>query len=303
MSNSEQVKQPKDKMASEKKYETLDLTGPLTPSSMSSSVCYPYVTEDIPNEEAYQNLIMLMFRFPNRDIYLYQERNGARNRIILEAEKRGDIEFGVTEFFHYKYPNSRKDFMHLEVRDGNYEYEWQKEIAEKSPMYIRTILHLSVNKRLEIESWHKVQMEEVFRRKFAEAASIYDVFISYSSVDSTEAHRLYEAVKERGGKPFLAAKDINPGDYFADKIRDALTGSKELWLLVSPTSLRSDWVLSEWGAAWALKKTIIPILHRCAATDLPDRLRGLHCIDFYRYQELIDKKTWGSSSSKKDHQL
>jgi TIR domain len=68
-------------------------------------------------------------------------------------------------------------------------------------------------------------------------------------------------------------------------------------LLVSPTSLKSDWVLTEWGAAWALGKKIVPILHRCSPEQLPDRIRRLQCVDFYKYSELIARIFSGALES------
>lgn len=116
---------------------------------------------------------------------------------------------------------------------------------------------------------------------------VYDVFLSYASADQQEANSLYEAILQARGKIFLAAKTLKPGDDFAEEIRKALWAARELWLLVSPNSLNSDWVISEWGAAWVLQKRIVPILHRCRPEELPDRIRRLHCIDFYKYPELI----------------
>ena len=85
----------------------------------------------------------------------------------------------------------------------------------------------------------------------------------------------------------MAEKSIQPGHDFAEEIRRSLKGSREVWLLVSPASLNSEWVTTEWGAAWALEKKIIPILFRCDIDALPARLKGLQCIDFHRYDELF----------------
>jgi TIR domain-containing protein len=117
----------------------------------------------------------------------------------------------------------------------------------------------------------------------------FDVFVSYSSVDQEQATLLSNAIDAAGRKAFLSAKDLKPGDDFAEEIRSRLINSRELWLLVSPNSLKSEWVLTEWGAAWVLGKRIIPILHRCKPDDLPDRIRKLHCIDFYKYPDLIKR--------------
>jgi len=58
----------------------------------------------------------------------------------------------------------------------------------------------------------------------------------------------------------------------------------------SPSSLKSGWATTEWGAAWVLEKKIIPILHQCSVDELPERLKRLHCIDLYRIKEHIDDK-------------
>src|ERR1051325_10108199 len=68
-----------------------------------------------------------------------------------------------------------------------------------------------------------------------------DVFLSYASADQQEANLLFDAIINAGGKVFLAAKSLRPGDDFAEEIRKALWASHQLWLLVSPNSLRSDW--------------------------------------------------------------
>ena len=116
----------------------------------------------------------------------------------------------------------------------------------------------------------------------------YEVFISYSDKDREEAEAIHAALAARGYPAFLAAKSLKPGDDFANKIREALLASKRLWLLVSPNSAKSDWVLTEWGAAWVLGLTIVPILLRCDSSGLPDRLRQLQAIDYHKYPTLVD---------------
>jgi hypothetical protein len=124
-------------------------------------------------------------------------------------------------------------------------------------------------------------------RREMESENILDVFLSYSSVDRQEANEIYEAIKNAGGRVFISEKDLNPGEDFAEEVRNAISSSRELWLLVSPNSIKSDWVISEWGAAWVLRKKIVPILHSCRPEDLPDRIRRLQCIDFYKYLDLV----------------
>jgi hypothetical protein len=117
----------------------------------------------------------------------------------------------------------------------------------------------------------------------------FDVFISFSSEDGEEANQLYQSIVAAGGRAFLSMKQISPGHDFSEEIRAALRSSGELWLLVSPNSLKKEWVLTEWGAAWVLKKKIIPILHRCAPDSLPLRLRSLQAVDFYKHSKLVEE--------------
>ena len=117
----------------------------------------------------------------------------------------------------------------------------------------------------------------------------FDVFLSYSSLDKDEAREIDSAVRQKSKTCFLAEKTLKPGDLFKDKIRDALTGSRQVWILVSPKSIKSDWVQREVAAAWALKKRIVPILLRCSSADLPEILSDTHAIDFHKVASLISE--------------
>jgi hypothetical protein len=193
-------------------------------------------------------------------------------------------------------PDSLPDFKH----------HIERNVSRFSTKFIPTIMEdLEVARELSLQSVgteidllvhslkNKIDSVKTDKNKTDEQFK-YDVFLSYASKDNQEALKIYEAIEQIGGKAFLSEKTIKPGDDFAEKIRRALQESKELWLLVSPDSVKSEWVISEWGAAWVLDRKIIPILHRCDVNSLPDRLRKLHCIDYYKFDELI-KNTFSDS--------
>jgi hypothetical protein len=115
----------------------------------------------------------------------------------------------------------------------------------------------------------------------------YDVFISYSISNAAEASELEATLNKSGLTCFLAEKSVLPGEVFDERIRDALLESKVVCFLATPDSLGSEWVVTEWGAAWALAKPLIPVLLRCAPKDLPDRLRKHDCVDFHRVSDLL----------------
>jgi len=118
----------------------------------------------------------------------------------------------------------------------------------------------------------------------------YDVFLSYASQETNEARIIYDLIVAAGGKAFLSKKDLKAGEDFAESIRMALISSAELWLLLSPNSLKSEWVASESGAAWGLGKPIIPILFQCKAEQAPERIRRLQCIEFYGCEKMIEQR-------------
>ncbi len=119
--------------------------------------------------------------------------------------------------------------------------------------------------------------------------SHYDVFLSYSGLDEQDAHSLFEQMETDGFKVYFAKKSLQAGDSFSEEIRQALIRSSELWVLITPNSLASEWVTTEWGAGWALGKRIVPILLRCEKQQLPDRLRALHCIDYHDYRRALEQ--------------
>lgn len=117
----------------------------------------------------------------------------------------------------------------------------------------------------------------------------FDLFVSYASADLPEAEALSATFERRGLGCFLAAKDLSGGDEFAETIRQALINSAEVCILLTPESLKSQWVITEWGAAWALRKRITPILLRSTPDQLPERLKRLQCVDYHNVKEFVSQ--------------
>jgi hypothetical protein len=70
-------------------------------------------------------------------------------------------------------------------------------------------------------------------------------------------------------------------------IRQGLLNSRELAVLATSESLGSEWVKTEWGAAWVLGRLITPIILRLNPRDLPDRLKQRQWIDFHKYVDFL----------------
>lgn len=117
----------------------------------------------------------------------------------------------------------------------------------------------------------------------------YDVFLSYAAPDDSFARTLVERAEGQGLTVFFAPKSLQFGINFSDEIRGALMASRELWVLMTPQVMGSEWATTEWGAAWALKKLIVPILLRVSPDQLPERLRVVHAVDYHKVEDLLSQ--------------
>jgi len=119
----------------------------------------------------------------------------------------------------------------------------------------------------------------VKRRK---AKKEYIIFISHSSKDAWIARTIAEKISALGATPWLDVKDLHGGDVLGEKIRQGIEACHEAIVLVSPDSLKSQWVLFESGAVWGLKKRLTPVLHGVSHEALSPikELKALELNDF-----------------------
>ena len=88
----------------------------------------------------------------------------------------------------------------------------------------------------------------------------YDVFISYSSVNTVEAEKVCYELEEVGYKCWYAPRDILPSQAYPEQIIRGIKSAKYFVLLHSKDSTVSRYVVREVTKALSLEKIIIPIL-------------------------------------------
>lgn len=107
------------------------------------------------------------------------------------------------------------------------------------------------------------------------------IFISYSLQDAQRSEQVARSLEEIGLKPWLARREVRPGESFVERIDDALTDASYVVLLVSRASMASSWVKKEWMSALARKEvTLVPV--RLDETPLPALLSDVLAVDFTR---------------------
>ena len=88
------------------------------------------------------------------------------------------------------------------------------------------------------------------------------VFISHSDLDMIAARKLRNLLVQRANADVFTTEELSAGEKWEDKLRKELSSADVVVALLTPTSVHSNWVLHEIGAAWALGKTIIPVITR-----------------------------------------
>jgi len=91
---------------------------------------------------------------------------------------------------------------------------------------------------------------------------MFNIFISYSSEDIINVNVLKKQIEESGNDidVFVGENDIRPSENYLNRISSEIKQCDLFILFWSENSKKSDWVNQEIGHAYALNKTILPII-------------------------------------------
>jgi len=138
----------------------------IPPSSIKESKHYEFENGDFKSEADIDHLIQLMFDESESLFYYFTEKGkGITDDLLKKAKENGSIIMNETDLFYYRHPKNKRDFVKIEVRDGNFDREWEKDLVENSPMFMRIKLNLSNRKRTELQTLLKISMEDAIRNK------------------------------------------------------------------------------------------------------------------------------------------
>jgi hypothetical protein len=130
----------------------------ITPSKINKSAFHVIEENDIADEKALQHLLLCLFDFPERSFYYFHEKGRPIGVWIARARDGGQLLLNETEFFYYRHPNFQGDYIRIKPRNA-YAFEWEGEIVEKGPMFLRTKLELTPRMRRQMEVEHKIIIE------------------------------------------------------------------------------------------------------------------------------------------------
>jgi len=87
-----------------------------------------------------------------------------------------------------------------------------------------------------------------------------NIFISYSHIDIEVAKKIEDILVKFSITYFLDIKDIEWGNSIGEEIKSNLKNASHLLVILSPASLKSQWVTFEIATALALEKKVLPFL-------------------------------------------
>src|ERR1035437_9630748 len=127
----------------------------LSPNKITISAEHVFEANEVHSASNITQICRWIFNYPERKFYLFLIEGIKENRdLIYDIEKNG-ILAPTTERHFYKHPsNHPKDF--IRIHPNEIEFDWEKEIVQKEPEYIRLELNLSERKRRELEIEEKI---------------------------------------------------------------------------------------------------------------------------------------------------
>ncbi|MBI5604969.1 MAG: TIR domain-containing protein, partial [Deltaproteobacteria bacterium] len=124
----------------------------------------------------------------------------------------------------------------------------------------------------------------------------FDTFLSYSSRDQVFVNKLWEDLRQNGIKVWIDQDKLLPGDLFVEAIEKGLNESRTVCMVVSPESLRSNWVREEYLRAIDLcvrteqQRKVIPLILKEA--EIPGFLSNRQWVDFSNESKYSDNLTY-----------
>jgi hypothetical protein len=110
--------------------------------------------------------------------------------------------------------------------------------------------------------------------------TVEKIFISYSRKDMDFARQLAGRLEQAGFDVWWDITDLQGGEDWVRGIAAALETSQYVLVVLSPSSIKSEWVEREYIQALSLKKKVIPLmLEQC---PVPFALHTLNYVDFTR---------------------
>lgn len=126
-----------------------ELVFPDNYDSIRKTNFFVIIDGEIAKEEEFEHLVNLMYNNEERIFYLFSVKFSGISNFMLSAEIFSNIKFEVTEMSYFLHPKFERDF--IKINQENPAWEWENEVIESSPEYMRTTLKLTEKTRRRLD--------------------------------------------------------------------------------------------------------------------------------------------------------
>ena len=131
----------------------------LPPDKIVITTYHVFETNEVRSESNIEQICRWIFNYPEHKFYLFLNEGVRENRGLIYNLEQNGILAPTTEMHFYKHPSNRpKDY--VQIHPNEIEFNWEKEVIEKGPKYVRLELTLSERKRRELETKEKIDSEK-----------------------------------------------------------------------------------------------------------------------------------------------
>lgn len=125
------------------------------------------------------------------------------------------------------------------------------------------------------------------------------VFISYAHQDERFVDELKEILSELGVECYLHMLEFEPGSSLTREVINNIKESAAFLVVLSPASIKSQWVCFEVGVAKGEGMTVLPLLFH-PSIDVPDFLGGTsHLVGLKDAEEFFSSTRWTLAVSRR----
>ena len=124
----------------------------------------------------------------------------------------------------------------------------------------------------------------------------FDTFLSYSSRDELFVNKLWEDLRKNEINVWIDKDSLLAGDLFVDAIERGLNESRSVCIVISPESIKSNWVREEYLRAIDIcvrseqQRKVIPLILKDA--EIPGFLSNRQWVDFSDAAKYSDSLTY-----------
>jgi hypothetical protein len=131
----------------------------LSSDIITITACHVFETNEVRAESNIEQICRWIFNYPEHKFYLFLNEGIQENRDLIHNLEQKGILAPKTEMHFYRHPSDRpKDF--VQIHPNRIEFDWEKEVIEKGPKYVRLELNLSERKIRELEIKEKINSEK-----------------------------------------------------------------------------------------------------------------------------------------------